>query len=316
MSGIRMRSPRRFFATTIALVFSAAALGSPAMAAESISAIPDLSGQWGRDMLFFEPPPSGPGPVVNSVRNADGAIVSRDQCCAIVTQGGWYGDHASPILKPEAAEAVKKFAELALNGKVAPDLHNSCWPEPPPYVMALHFGVLILQRRDDVTLHYLLYNTMRHVSLNAPHPENLTPSWQGHSVGRYEGDALVIDTVGIKVAPFSTVDAFGTPHGKALHVIERYRLIDGEAAAEAQRKNGAIYRPSPPYGRGTIDPDTAKKGLQVEFTVEDPGVFTTPWSGRVTYRRLIGDWPEAVCAENPFFLGMDAAVPMAHTPDF
>jgi hypothetical protein len=98
--------------------------------------------------------------------------------------------------------------------------------------------------------------------------------------------------------------------------VERYRLIDGEAAAEAQRKNGAVYRPNPPYGRGTIDPDTSKQGLQVEFTVEDDGVFTTPWSARVTYRRLIGDWPEAVCAENPNFFGANAAVPMAEKPDF
>jgi hypothetical protein len=51
--------------------------------------------------------------------------------------------------------------------------------------------------------------------------------------------------------------------------------------------------------------------------VDDPGVFTTPWSGQVTYRRLIGDWPEAVCAENPHFLGTNAAIiPTAHTPDF
>jgi hypothetical protein len=311
-----VRSPRRFSARTIAFVFSAAAFVAPAMAADSGSPLPDLAGQWGRDMLFFEPPPSGPGPNINSVRKADGTVTVRDQCCTIVTQGGWLGDPASPILKPEAAEAVRRFGELAFNGKVAQDLHNSCWPEPPPYVLSLHFGVQILQRRDEVTLLYLLYNTVRHVRLNAPHPENLAPSWQGHSVGRYEGDTLVIDTVGIKVAPFSTVDPFGTPHSKALHVVERYRLIDGEAAAEAQRKHGAIYRPSPPYGRGTIDPDTAKKGLQVAFTVDDPGVFTSPWSGRVTYRRLIGDWPEAVCAENPHFFGTDAAIPMAHTPDF
>jgi hypothetical protein len=182
--------------------------------------------------------------------------------------------------------------------------------------MGLHFGMQIVQLRDEITLLYLLYNSVRHVRLNAAHPENVTPSWQGHSVGWYEGDTLVIDTVGIKVAPLSTVDAFGTPHSKALHVVERYRLIDGEAAAEAQRKHGAIYRPVPPYGRGTIDPDPAKKGLQVEFTVEDEGVFTTPWSGRVTYRRLIGNWPEAVCAENPYFFGADVAMPTAHASDF
>jgi hypothetical protein len=62
------------------------------------------------------------------------------------------------------------------------------------------------------------------------------------------------------------IDLFGTPHSEALHVIERYRLIDGEAAAEAQRKPGAIYTPNFwAYGRSDIDPDTAKKGLQVEF---------------------------------------------------
>jgi hypothetical protein len=72
-----------------------------------------------------------------------------------------------------------------------------------------------------------------------------------------------------------------------------------------------------PYGRSRVDPDTAKKGLQVEFTVEDEGVFTMPWSARVTYRRLSGDyWPEAVCAENPTFFGKDAAIPTAQTPDF
>jgi len=321
MSGMRMRKPRRFSAATIALstitfVIFVAAFVFPAMAADSGAAVPDLSGQWGRDMLFYEPPASGPGPVVNSVRKSDGTFVVRDPCCAIVAQGGWLGDPANPILRPQAAEAVRKFAELASRGTVAPDLHNSCWPEPPPYVMSLHFGVVILQLRDEVTLVYLLRNTVRHVRLNTPHRQNPTPSWQGDSVGWYEGDTLVVDTIGIKDASFSTVDPFGTPHSQALHVVERYHLIDGEAAAEIQRKHGAIFRPNPPYGRGTIDPDTGKKGLQVEFTVEDPGVFTTPWSGRVTYRRLIGDWPESLCAEHPQFLGTDIAIPAAERPDF
>ena len=317
MSGIRMGYPSRFSARTIAFVLFAAAFICPTMAADSSSPIPDLSGQWGRDMLFFEPPASGPGPVVNSVRKADGTIVARDPCCG-PPRGMFLGDYSNPILKPEAAEAVKKFGDLLVAGTVSPDLHNSCWPEPPPFVMAVHFGTLIVQARDEVTLTYLLHNTVRHVPLNASHPENLTPSWQGHSVGWFEGDTLVIDTVGIKVAPFSTVDPFGTPHSKALHVVERYRLIEGEAAAEAQRKHAGsdgAWSPGREYGRGIIDPDTTKKGLQVEFTVEDPGVFTTPWSGRVTYRRVIGDWPEAICAENPHF-SRDAVIPTAHTPDF
>jgi hypothetical protein len=314
MTGNGVRSSRRFSRKAFPFVFLAAAFISPALAVDTGSPVPDFAGQWGRDMLFFEPPSSGPGPVVRADRKADGSLVVQDPCCTLVQR--WLGDAASPILKPAAAEAVKKFAELSLTGTVVADLHNTCWPEPPPYVMGLHFGVHILQRKDEVTLFYLLYNTVRHVRLNVPHPENLVPSWQGHSVGWYDGDTLVIDTVGIKEAPLSTIDPFGTPHSKALHVVERYRLIDGETAAEHQKKHGAVFRVAPPYGRGTIDPDTSKPGLQVEFTVEDAGVFRTPWSGRVTYRRLVGGWPEAVCAENPHFSGSDAAMPTAHAVDF
>jgi hypothetical protein len=53
-----------------------------------------------------------------------------------------------------------------------------------------------------------------------------------------------------------------------------------------------------PYGRGDIDPDATKPGLQVEITVDDPTVVTTPWSALVIYRHAKGDWPEAICAEN------------------
>src|SRR5713226_15130 len=108
MSGNQVRIPCRFSAGTIALILSAAAFVPPAIAASSGSLIPDLSGQWGRDMLFFEPPASGPGPVINSVRKADGTVTARDQCCTIVTEGGWLGDHTNPILKPKTAEAVKR----------------------------------------------------------------------------------------------------------------------------------------------------------------------------------------------------------------
>src|SRR4029077_6579628 len=220
------------FSNVAAAVISPAFLVWPVTTVESAAAFPDFSGQWGRDMLFFEPPSKGPGPIVNAVRKPDGTRNPQAPCCTIVTEGGWVGDYTNPILKPEAAEAVKKYRALSDQGKVVPDLHNRCWPEPPPFVMSLQFGVEIVQQKDEVTLFYLLYNTVRHVRLNASHPKNATPSWQGNSVGHYEGDTLVVDTTGIKVAPFSTVDAFGTPHSKALHVVERYRLIDGEAAAE------------------------------------------------------------------------------------
>src|ERR1700685_799316 len=80
-----------------------------------------------------------------------------------------------------------------------------------------------------------------------------------------------------------------------------------------------------PYGRGDIDPDATKPGLQVEITVDDPAVFTTPWSALVTYRHAQGDWPEAVCAENTLGSGTSSSsacifssclVPQADQPDF
>jgi hypothetical protein len=316
MSRHGVRSPRRSFATAALFFLSAAAFLSQAMAADTGSPIPDLSGKWGRDMLFFEQPPSGPGPVNKAARNADGTSVKLDQCCR-PSGGRWFGDYTNPILKPEAAAAVRKYGDLSIAGIVPPDLHNSCWPEPPPFVLGTHFAVQVLQQKDEVKLLYLI-NTVRHVRLNSQHPANLAPSHLGHSVGWYEGDTLVVDTIGIEVTPLSSIDLFGTPHSKALHVVERYRLIDGEAAVEAQQKAGSPANPGfLPYGRPDIDPDKTRKGLQVEFTVEDEGVFTMPWKGRVTYRGLLGDdWPEAICAENPMFLGADVPLPKAVTPDF
>src|SRR5262245_12394199 len=86
MSDYRVRSRRRFSVGAIALLASAAALVPPATAADSGSPIPDLFGQWGRDMLFFEPPPSGPGPVVRVVRKADGTVALQDPCCTIMSR--------------------------------------------------------------------------------------------------------------------------------------------------------------------------------------------------------------------------------------
>src|SRR5262249_4791986 len=139
--------------------------------------VPYLAGQWGRDMLFFEPPASGPGPVMLAKRRPGGALVPQTTCCDIVQS--WFGDPGNPILNAPAAAAVRKNAELSLQGTVLPDLHSTCWPEPPPYVLGLHYGVLIVQQQNEVKLFYLLYNTVRRIRLNASHPKNLKPSWTG-----------------------------------------------------------------------------------------------------------------------------------------
>ena len=172
----------------------------------------------------------------------------------------------------------------------------------------------MVQQKDKITILYEEDHEIRHIRMNQPHPAQVTPSWYGDSVGHYEGDTLVIDTVGVKSGPFAMLDFYGTPSKAALHVVERYRLIDYEAAKEAlewgARENG--------QGRGAVDYDYKGKGLQVQFTVEDPGVFTTPWSASATYRRALGEWEETVCAESlrSTFITKDSAVPHADKPDF
>ena len=235
------------------------------------------------------------------------------------------GDYTNPILRPEAAATIKKIGEKELSGIVEPNPHNQCWPEPTPFTLSIQQGVQLIQQRDKVHLLYLSDHNVRHVRLNVPHSAHPLPSWQGESVGHYEGDTLVIDTIGQNVGPLSMIDRYGTPFSAALHVIERYRLIDGTTARDAQLKHESAYfgagRSSPPanpYGRGEIDPDPTKPGLQVEVTVDDPATFTTPWSALVTYRRAQGTWPEAVCAENTRGAGSSwvSLVPQAATPDF
>ena len=154
--------------------------------------------------------------------------------------------------------------------------------------------------------------------MNERHPAQLTPSWYGDSVGHYEGDTLVIDTVGIKIGPFAMVDMYGTPHTEALHVVERYRLLDYESAKEALVRNARENFWNPPDNYFDGDPNYRGKHLQLQFTVEDEGVFTTPWSATITYGRPLGEWEEYVCAENlhEYYRGKDTTVPTADKPDF
>ena len=290
------------------LVASVAIFAAASTAAAA--GIPDLTGQWGRNVLYFEPPPSGPGPINNRSLRPNGAMDGS----ALV------GDYTDPILKPAAAEAIRKLGGISLKGIAFANPHNQCRPEPTPFTLTIQFGVQIVQSRDEVLLLYLGDHKVRHIRMNVPHPEHLTPTWQGDSVGHYEGDTLVVDTVGMKVGPLSMVDEYGTPHSTALHVIERYRLIDGVTARDAQQKQEQVHPEVIPfaYGRGPIDRDVRKQGLQVAITVEDPGVFTTPWSGLITYRHVLGDWPEAVCAENfhEYYANRDTEVPRAEKADF
>jgi hypothetical protein len=289
------------------LVFTlAAAVATPAFGqanggSESAEAIPDLSGIWQHALPGFEPLASGPTALVNRSRreNGTGDILKLA------------GDYANPILKPGAAEVVRLHGELGLNGIGDANPRNQCWPIGVPFVFT-NGPTQFVQTPDRVTILYMYDHQIRYVRMNQPHPAQVAPSWYGDSVGHYEGDTLVIDTVGFKIGRYSMVDWYGTPHTEALHVVERYRLLGAEAAKEgfardAKQHNVAMGAKANPQG----------KYLQLHFTVEDNGVFTTPWSATMTYRISPNEWEEQACAENiQWYSGKDADVPRANKPDF
>jgi hypothetical protein len=152
---------------------------------------------------------------------------------------------------------------------------------------------------------------VRRVRLNAMHPAKLTPSWYGDSIGHYEGGTLVVDTVGISTARLSSVDRYGTPHTEALHVVERYRMVEQAAASAEPLRNGGFQG----VNDDVVDRSYKGKVLRVDFTVEDPGTFNMPWSGVVVYNRARGLFIEDVCAENihDYIMNRDSAVPTAKT---
>ena len=274
---------------------------------KSAAAIPDISGVWIHPSIpGFEPLSSGPTSVVNKSRLQTGPQAGTGNINQLV------GDYTNPILKPEAAEVLKKHGEIMLSGVGYPDPRNQCWPAGVPYVFTSG-GMQLLQQPGKITILYDYDHQVRHVRMYQSHPSKLTPSWYGDSVGHYEGDTLVIDTVGFRVGPVSMVDRFGTPHSAALHVVERYRLLDYEAAKEGMERDARENQ----IALGVRDTSSGGKYLQLQFTVEDDAVFTMPWTATITYGLPLVEWIEFVCAENTqWFPGQEAVIPRADKPDF
>ena len=117
----------RSISRALGLLGAVAVLGSwSGLSAQSASAIPDLSGVWGRNTIDYTAPATGKGPLKN-ISGSRNVMV---------------GDYNDPMLKPWAAEIVKRNGEIAKTGDAFPTAHNQCWPEPPPYILGN-------QRHDD-----------------------------------------------------------------------------------------------------------------------------------------------------------------------
>ena len=314
---------RRVFLFHVILAASAAV---PAIAQTSPStettAVPDFSGTWQHPAFpWFEPPASGPGPITNlsrwtqSTANSDGAEALPAGVPGVSDYDQLVGDYKNPILQPWAAQIVRKSGEMSLAGITFPNPSNQCWPMPMPFTFK-NFIVQVTQERDRITLIYSSpQNEVRRIRLNASHPYPLHPSWYGDSVGHYEGDTLVIDTVGVKTdRPYAMQDLFGTPYTDKLHIVERYRLRDYQdvaGAIERNKKENWMFS-------GDVWSKHRGKFLQVQVTVDDAGVFTAPFTATMTYVPNPGLLPESICAENvhEYYNNKDSDVPKAATPDF
>ena len=129
-------------------------------------------------------------------------------------------------------------------------------PFPQKFVQTSNLIVIL----DEGNIH-----SYRQIFLDGRgHPKNMDPLWMGHSTGKWDGDTLVIDTVGLNDKTW--INGQGVPHSDQLHVIERYRR-----------------------------PDLGH--LEAEITIEDPKAFTAPHTFKRSYTLLDGEILEYVCNE-------------------
>jgi hypothetical protein len=205
------------------------------------------------DLLSPHPTPSGPTP--------------RAQNGKPDFSGVWYAQRPVDPGKPEPlpwAEALLR-ERAANNAKDAPGAH--CLPRGItnagalfPYRLVQTSTLLVMLFEDDNPSH-------RQVFLDGRgHPKEMDPKWMGHSVGHWEGDTLVVDTVGFDDRSWLT--AQGHPHTENMHVVERF------------------HRPDLGH-------------LEIEFTIDDPGTYAKPWIiKRVSDLDTKDDVGEYVCVEN------------------
>lgn len=226
----------------------------------------DSNTAWVADRLTgddFLPPPTGPGPVTSDPTHPYVPNGLDKQPTYRVA------DLTNPILMPWAADQMRRANDEVLAGKVPFVARERCWPGGVPgfLVDARIVPVYFIQRPREILMIIQQDAVARHIYLDMPHSTNPAPSWFGESVGHYEGNTLVVDTIGLNDRTF--VDNYRTPHTSKIHVVERFSLIEG----------------------GKI--------LQVLVTVEDPGAFTVPWSAIQRYRRVQrAPIQEQPCAEN------------------
>jgi hypothetical protein len=193
----------------------------------------------------------------------------------------------NPNLTQFAKDSLKKTNEAVLAGKPMWSPSARCRATGPAFLLTPAQPLFFVQTGKEVIMLHQHDNDVRRIYLNVPHSANPKPSWYGESVGRYEGDTLVIDTVGFTDKTF--VDNFRTPHSEKLHMVERLRLVE----------DGKFF--------------------EADVVIEDPAVFLKPLQVTKRSRRVEAELAEWRCAagemNNPFADNSDP-IPIAAKADF
>jgi hypothetical protein len=288
--------------TQSALLFASLLVLSVPASAQTPASPPDFSGLWKRIYVIdqtFDPAPNAlgqnlPSPIVQDPRyprtNSNGVLrlpIADDERESVIglTQN-WIPDVTNPILQPGTRVALEEIARQELAGIPHPQPQTQCLPSGAPLILNTARAISILQTPTEVIFLYSRDHHVRHVYLNQKHSADREHTWWGDSVGHYEGDTLVIDTIG--QTDMTDTDRFGTRHSEEIHVVERYRLSEDGG------------------------------GIEVVFTVEDPIAFATPWAASAHFVPDDFMFLEIVCAENQreFWPGREIYFPTGDTPDF
>jgi len=194
-------------------------------------------------------------------------------------------DLTHPNIKPWAKEVMKRENEKVLAGGIGYTPRSSCMPAGVPLfnMFPVAEPLYFVQTPKRISMIFAGDAQVRRIYMDVQHSTSPKPSWYGESIGHYEGDTLVVDTIGQRADTY--VDNYRTPHTEKLHVMERWRLAED-------------------------------KTLEVQVTVDDPDTFYQPWKATHRYRRIQRPITyEEVCAENNQQV-FDYKIPIASKPDF
>lgn len=241
MAGVRVFG--RMMTAAAALMLAAQAVSAGAEA----PAHPDLSGVWLQDQgVLFSDPTKG----VASGRHPG------------------YDESKNPApLTPEYAARYEATKAARKAGRSVDDPTANCVPPGMPRLMVSPFPFEILHTPGRITFIFTVDSYVRRIFTDGRgHPEDLDPTFNGDSIGRWEGDTLVVETTGLRED--TKLQSTGIPHSAELKVLERIRM-------------------------------TSPDKIEDEITMIDPLAFTRPYVSTRTYTRLKGEEiQEYVCADN------------------